>query len=256
MTCSVLAKTEMWIPQKGVLVSAIIVLMASLCQGPWATDAQAAGGLEAKKPLVGAYYYPWYRAPRSDSDIGWMNKALRGRLEPRQLPKLGVYDSRNAETIGSHITQSVRGGIDFWVVSWWGPSSSRSDAFKKHILPHPDAGKLKYALFYESTGRFGPFDEPSFKTLVDDFKYMAENYFANPLYLRIDGKPVVYIYLTRAYFRDRGHEELRRLRQALPEVYLVGDDVFGRDGPDRQYRPKQPVPGTPESYPKRFQTNR
>lgn len=52
--------------------------------------------------------------------------------------------------------------------------------------------------------------------------------------MRIDGKPVVYIYLTRAYFRGRGHEELRRLREALPELYLVGDDVFG----NVQYRPE------------------
>ncbi|HIE95462.1 MAG TPA: hypothetical protein EYG03_19740 [Planctomycetes bacterium] len=240
MNVSVLAKTGMWIPRKGVLMSAIIVLMAAaaLCQGAWAEDAQASDGVEAEKPLVGAYYYPWYRASRRDSDIGWMDRALRGRLEPRQLPKLGVYDSRNAEIIGSHIAQSLRGGIDFWVVSWWGPGHSRSGDFKNDILSHAEAGKLKYALFYESTGRFGPFDKPSFKTLVDDFKHMAENYFDNPHYLKIDGKPVVYIYLTHAYFRDGGHAELRRLREELPDVYLVGDDVFGKDGPGGQYRPK------------------
>jgi glycoprotein endo-alpha-1,2-mannosidase len=205
-----------------------------------AADAQAPGGAEAQavKPLVGADYYAGYGATKSESDLCWMRKARRGRLEPRQLPKLGVYDSRNAETIGSHIAQSKRGGIDFWVVSWWGPSNSRSDAFKNHILPHADAGKLKYAIFYESTGRFGPFDKPSFKTLVDDFKFMAENYFDNPHYLRIDGKPVVYIYLTRAYFRDRGHDELRRLREALPEVYLVGDDVFDTGKAKNAYRPE------------------
>lgn len=192
--------------------------------------------LGAKKPLVGAYYYPWYRVrgERESSSLGWMRRTLRGRLEPKQLPKRGIYNSRDAETIAEHIAQSKRGGIDFWVVSWWGPRHSRSSVFKNDILPHAEAGKLKYALFYESTGRFGPFDKPSFKTLVDDFKYMAENYFENPLYLRIDGKPVVYIYLTRAYFRGRGHEELRRLREALPELYLVGDDVFGNG----QYRPE------------------
>jgi glycoprotein endo-alpha-1,2-mannosidase len=120
-------------------------------------------------------------------------------------------------------------------VSWWGPRHWRSSTFKDDILSHADAGKLKYALFYESTGRFGPFDKPSFETLVDDFKFMEENYFDNPHYLRIDGKPVVYIYLTRAYFRGRGHEELRRLREELPDVYLVGDDVFGAG---EEYRPE------------------
>lgn len=179
-----------------------------------------------KKPVVGIYYYPWYRAPNADS-IGWMRQTLRGRLEPKQLPKQGVYSSQDAETIAAHIAQCKRGGIDFWTVSWWGPNHRTDRTFKNCILPHPDAGKLKYALFYESTGRFGSFDNPSFKSLLDDFKYMAENYFDHPHYLKIDNKPVVYIYLTRAYFRNRGHDELKRLREQLPNMYLIGDDVFG-----------------------------
>jgi hypothetical protein len=37
----------------------------------------------------------------------------------------------------------------------------------------------------------------------------------------------VFIYLSRVYFRDQGHAELAELRDHFPEVYLVGDDVFG-----------------------------
>jgi hypothetical protein len=191
-----------------------------------------------KKPIVGVYYYPWYRAPGEAAEEGdrpgeWTRRTLRGRLDPKQLPEQGVYSSRNAETIGAHIAQSKRGGIDFWVMSWWGPNSGTDTTIKNHILTHANAGELKYALFYESTGRIRSFKTPSFKTLVDDFKYMAESYFDNPHYLKIGGKPVVYIYLTRAYFRDGGREELRLLREELPDVYLVGDDVFGPD-----YRPE------------------
>ncbi len=223
------------------LQMAVCLVAALLCRGAEAAGTQPSGTPDVKKPLVGAYYYPWYTAPwnasRSGSPaIGWMHKALRGRLTPRQLPKLGVYSSKNSETIADHIAQSKRGGIDFWVVSWWGPRGWKDRIFKNHILSHPNAGQLKYALFYESTGRFGSFAKPSFRRLVDDFKYMADNYFDNPHYLRIDGKPVVYIYLTRAYFRGRGHEELRQLRQELPDVYLVGDDVFATGKADDKYR--------------------
>jgi hypothetical protein len=188
---------------------------------------------ERTQPMVGAYYYPWYVAPSAasqngPSSLGWMRKALRGRLEPKQLPKLGVYDSQDAEAIAEHIAQSRRGGIDFWAVSWWGPDSETDVAFRDHVLPHADAGQLKYALLYESTGRFGSFSRPSYSRLLDDFKYMAEHYFDGPHYLKIDGKPVVFIYLTRVYFRrEAGLEALRRLREQFPDVYLVGDDVFG-----------------------------
>ena len=98
---------------------------------------------------------------------------------------------------------------------------------REHILTHPGAGKLKYALLYESTGRLGSMQEPRYDKLVSDFTYMKEHYFDHPTYLKIDEKPVVFIYLTRVYFRDRGLEELATLRKEYPNLYLVGDDVFG-----------------------------
>ena len=105
-----------------------------------------------KSFMLGAYYYAWYDSPKNEDDIGWMKKALRGRLDPVQLPELGVYDSRDPKVIKSHIEQSKNAGIDFWSVSWWG-QNRQDETFKDHILKHPDAAKLKYAVLYESTGR-------------------------------------------------------------------------------------------------------
>ena len=56
-----------------------------------------------KSFMLGAYYYAWYDAPKNEDDIGWMKKALMGRLDPVQLTKLGVYDSRDPKVIKSHI---------------------------------------------------------------------------------------------------------------------------------------------------------
>ena len=195
-------------------------------------------GPNAGKPVVGVYYYPWYRSASNAPEngtlaTGWMRKTLRGRLAPQQLPSRGVYSSQDPETIADHIAQSRRGGVDFWAVSWWGPNHHTDATFKNHILPHAHAGTLKYAILYESTGRLGSFDEPSYTRLLDDFRYMAENYFDNPQYLKIEGRPVVFIYLTRVYFRNRGLEALRSLRDQFPDAYLVGDDVFGPS-----YRPE------------------
>lgn len=177
--------------------------------------------------LVGAYYYPWYSAPRSEGSIGWMSKALRGRLSPKQLPELGVYSSRDPEVIGRHIEHSVHAGIDFWAVSWWGPGRREDETLRENIFTHPSAGDLKYAALYESTGRLGSFENPDYSNLIPDFEYMKENLFQSPHYLRVDGKPVVFIYLTRVYFRNRGEDALSALRAKFPDLYLIGDEVFG-----------------------------
>ena len=143
------------------------------------------------------------------------------------MPKLGAYDSRDPKVIAEHIRQSRRAEIDFWSVSWWGPKSREDDALREHILPHPDAAKLRYAILYESTGRLGSFDRPDYGRWVSDFEYLKKHYFSHPRYLKLNERPVVFVYLTRVYFRDRGHEAMAQLRKAMPEVYIVGDDVFG-----------------------------
>lgn len=39
--------------------------------------------------------------------------------------------------------------------------------------------------------------EPNYDNLLRDFTCLKEHYFNHPAYLKIDDKPVVFIYLTR-----------------------------------------------------------
>ncbi|AQT69803.1 hypothetical protein STSP2_03000 [Anaerohalosphaera lusitana] len=176
------------------------------------------------KISVGTYYYPWYIRSKHK----W-KQAMRLHLRTPQIPKAGLYDSRNPSVIAEHIEQSVRAGIEFWAVSWWGPDESTDRNFKDHILTHPEASKLKYAILYESTGRFGSFKNPDYSNWMDDMRYLKDQYFDNPNYLKINGRPVVFVYLSRVYFRGRGADALEQMRRELPEIYLVGDDVFYGD---------------------------
>jgi hypothetical protein len=182
----------------------------------WAYD----GGI-----LVGAYYYPWYgpgQHPVSDS--------LRLHLVPQQDSELGEYDSSSSEVISRHIDYSHQANIHFWLCSWWGPGTNENNVFRHSILPHPYANELRYAILYESTGRLGSFSDPDYSNLLPDFQYFADNYFSNPNYLKIDGRPVVFIYLTRVYFRNPlGYDALANLRAAFPDIYIIADDVFGRN---------------------------
>ncbi|MHC4543305.1 MAG: hypothetical protein ACYSYL_02100 [Planctomycetota bacterium] len=175
--------------------------------------------------MVGVYYYPWHGPGVGGHGF---DNTLRDHLVPKQYPELGHYNNSDPAVISAHINRSVEANIHFWACSWWGPGGFEDNIIKNHILTHPEAGKLKYAILYESTGRLGSFSEPDYSRLVPDVQYFAENYFGNPNYLKIDGRPVIFIYLTRVYFRNQGDEALAELRAAFPDLYIIADDVFGR----------------------------
>ena len=175
--------------------------------------------------MVGVYYYPWHGPGTGGHGF---DNTLRDHLVPKQYPELGHYDNSDPDVIGAHINQSVQANINFWACSWWGPGGFEDNIIKNHILTHEQAGELKYAIMYESTGRLGSFSSPDYSRLVPDVQYLSDNYFGNPNYLKIDGRPVIFIYLTRVYFRNQGDAALADLRAAFPNLYIVADDVFGR----------------------------
>ncbi len=178
---------------------------------------------------VGAYYYPWYGNYNGGHRI---SQSLRGHLVPQQQPSIGDYSSRDSATISAHIDQSHRGNIDFWALSWWGPQSAEDATIRNTIFPHPRASELSYAIHYESTARLGSVSNPTFNNLIPDFRYLADNYFSDPKYLRIDGRPVVFLYVTRAYFNSpKARDAVANLRAVARsefgyDPYLVGDDLF------------------------------
>jgi len=57
--------------------------------------------------------------------------------------------------------------------------------------------------------------------------YLEKHYFRNSHYLCINGQPVLFIYLSREYFRKDGFAELAEVRKKFRDLYIVGDDVFG-----------------------------
>ena len=172
-------------------------------------------------PRVGVYYYPWYAGSTE-----W-RRVMRTRLDAPPEPKVGRYRSDDPNVVGDHIAQSLRGSVSFWAVSWWGAGQRCDRNFRNAILAHPNAGSLQYAILYEVTGRFGRFNNPDYSHWIGDLTYLEETYFSPPYYLQIDGRPVIFVYLTREYFRDRGHAALKEMREKFPHVYLIGDDVFG-----------------------------
>lgn len=187
-------------------------------------------------PTLGAYYYPWWGEGEPGGHT--LQQSLRAQTRPTaQLPAVGVYNSRDASIIAQHIDQSHRGNVSMWSLSWWGPNSFEDITIRNHILTHPRASELSYTINYESGGRLGDFETPDYSNLTSDFTYLANNVFNDPNYMRIDGRPVVVVYLSRVFFEDAtGWNALADMRSSIQQQfgydpYIIGDHLFGSLAP-------------------------
>lgn len=190
-------------------------------------------GASAEEPTdtrVGAYYYPWY----GESGRHW-HHGYEG-MGDGSGPALGEYDSRSSAVVRQHITWSREIGIDHWICSWWGPGSWEDETLLREVLPELDGVPVKFCLFYEAEGLLGldpergiEFDERKTESFAGHFRWMAERYFAHPAYLKIEDRPVVYLYLSRAFAGNHARA-LARARAACSargfDLYLVGDEVY------------------------------
>ena len=174
---------------------------------------------------VAVYYYPWYHTDFHG------RKYIRGELDPPQLPALGEYDDRDEKVISQHLEWSRQANIDLWVASWWGPDSGTDITIRDYILKNRNLKDMKFCLFYETMGRIDT-DTLDTSKVYDDITYAALTYFGHPNYHEIDGRPVVFVYLTRVLERlDLLREVISLIRTAAFQkghfVYIVGDHSYG-----------------------------
>lgn len=178
--------------------------------------------------LVGAYYYPWH-GDDFHNDAGY----LREMLLPPQAPTLGEYDDSDPEVISQHLAWFRKSNIGLVVTSWWGPNRSEDTTTRDVLMEHSYLGNLKVALHYETKGRIKEENGNDMSTVEDDIQYMCENYFNHENYYKVDGRPVLFIYISRKL------EELGTLEYALlsmrstaskcgHNLYIVGDAVFAK----------------------------
>lgn len=174
--------------------------------------------------ILQVYYYPWY----GNTNFNGRNY-LRHEITPRQLPTLGEYDQREPEVISQHLKWSQEANINLWATSWWGPGH-HTDRNTLAIMKNKDLPGTKIALLYETTGRVKNGDVSN---VYGDIDYAAKTYFNDPNYLRIDGKPVLYVYLARVLHKDGTLDDVtREMRRAavdngFDDMYIIGDASFG-----------------------------
>ena len=191
--------------------------------------------------LVGTYYYPWYDnssfhggSPTGDTTIGY-------HLEPTQVqPELGWYDQDNASVISQHYDWARYAGIDFFVCSYWGRNRDENDIIQNRMFNNPDIGDIKLCVFLEprltpaGNDEDHPENDVTVGEMTTEMNYLCDNYFNRPGYLYIDGKPVIFIYVTRAMTNAELTLCIDTFRAAATgkgyDIYIAGDEVWKAPG--------------------------
>jgi hypothetical protein len=186
---------------------------------------------------VGAYYYVWYGLNSSVRDTtGVFPKHWESATS---TPFLGEYVSNDSVVADTHIVLARLHKIDFFAVSWlgifdWYDHLAINDFLQQGLLKAEHINTFNFCIFYESeiilksvynASKSNDFFERQFAI---DMNYANNTYFANPSYLRIDGKPIVFIYNLPYLCQNLGTSGLHAMLVNLTlnfsnNIYLVGD---------------------------------
>jgi hypothetical protein len=184
-------------------------------------------------------HYAWYRLP-------WSKHVYTDPLR-------GHYDSGDIQVVERQNEEKNFFSIPVDCVSWWGPTSASYLLFQQAYLKAANFASRKFCFLYEITGRLrqsrvldsppGAAGGPSFapsgrpvdaewkkkyyfdfrdpynrETFLADIDYLEANHFNAENYHRIDGRPVLYIWLDNLKYFDAASAKARK------KVYLIGSE--------------------------------
>ena len=182
--------------------------------------------------LVGAHHCPLWEA---DKPQMWLNVLKH----PERTPALGFYAQENPEVSDWETKWAVEHGISFFIYCWYrteqgGAVKTRfGSAIHDALFKSRFVNKMKFTLMWEnqSRGQAGVADEQDLFTNL--LPYWMENYFKHPSYLKVDNKPVLFIYRPEYLIDDLGGvanvaNAFSRMRQVCREsgfdgLYLLGE---------------------------------
>ena len=217
-------------------LAALLLLVAVLPLAGCGADASGPTDppVTPSKATLGVHYYTWY------DELHHWDKGVAHQ------PQLGLYRSEDRRVAEQHIEWMAAAGVDVAAVDWSRPDYPE-DHLRLGLLRASNLRKIHWCLFYDTDVRledFGytnpdriDFDDAFVRhTVVEDVVRLADQFFDHPRYLHIDGRPALWMYLTRSFVGDwpGAIEEIRRRTAAQGHpVYLIADEVWYGD-PDSQ----------------------
>ncbi|MGC1482028.1 MAG: glycoside hydrolase family 99-like domain-containing protein [Chthoniobacterales bacterium] len=172
---------------------------------------------------LGAYYFPvmldWDRADWGIRDVDYMN------------PLLGYYDEARPEVADWHTWWAVEHGISFFIFCWYQNQGMEylNDALDEGFLKSRFANQMEFAVNWCTENHAAEFKPESFSdaALADAMTILCDKYFGEPNYLKVDGRPVVFLQTPIKLIAEVGG--LEKMNQALERMRELARER-GHDG--------------------------
>jgi hypothetical protein len=184
------------------------------------------------KYTIWTHYCPLWK---TGTHYGWQ------RIEPwpERKPVLGWYNEGTPEVADWHIKYWLEHGISAVVYCWYRTSVNApvtvqnihiGHAIHDGLLKAKYLPRIKFAIMWENGCGKGC---GSAKDLMENvLPFWIENYFSNPSYLRVDGKPLLYVWVPNNVTRHLGGSDTVRktfddmrlecAKLGLGGLYIVG----------------------------------
>jgi hypothetical protein len=176
-----------------------------------------------------AHFMPWFENPETLGEGKWgmhwtMNtknpevtdKAGKREIASHFYPLTGPYASSSSDIIEYQLLLMKYSGIDGILIDWYGSTdwndykSNRINS--EAIINALDKVGLKFAIVYEDqTIPMVVKEDPTVDRISAaqaDMLYLEQNYFSNPYYIKIDGKPLLLVFGPSQFHQPAEWEEI------------------------------------------------
>jgi hypothetical protein len=196
------------------VVPLLVALVAPALPGPAVAarpdiPRSAALAYQPAPPIAASFLYLWQQSLDHDGAWRYWEDGTAGTLGPpfrwnsRYLPDLlpdvfdpgrELYSGQDAGAQRWVIDNLTRARMDAAISSWWGIGHRTDVALGRLMdaIEAPDSPNplLRVAAYYEQEG----FGDPSRTEIRRDLRHLLREYAARPSYLRIGGRPVLFVY--------------------------------------------------------------
>ena len=180
----------------------------------------------SKKVL--AFYYGWYGNPDTSGrwvhwkDVDVEAKSIGGSTN---FPQLGAYDSHDPQVVEQHCQWAAEAGIDAFIATWWHPHDYHDEGLPL-LLDTAQKHGLEVTVYFETV----PGEDPD--KALEYVRYLLDTYRDHPAWLKVEGKPVLFIY-GRAVNQigiDGWGGVIQRIEGEYGDSVVFIGDVFGAAG--------------------------
>lgn len=171
-----------------------------------------------------AFYYTWYGTPeRHGKWVHW------GRVDPERFdismsthyPAKGAYDSHDPAIIDWHIDLAKQHGVTGFIATWWGQRTFDDRAFEK-LVQRANEKDFHVTIYWETAPGQG---QAQIDRAADDLLYVLRRYAGEPSFLKVDGRPVVFVYgrVMQEMPLSSWPAVIQRVRESYGDFLLIAD---------------------------------